>query len=49
MTQIISQLHTSSSEFLANQTAMQKLVDQLQKTITQIALGGDEKARARHL
>lgn len=49
MTQIISQLHTTTSEFLANQAAMQKLVNQLQKTITQIALGGDEKARARHL
>ena len=49
MTQIITQLHPTSSEFLANQTAMQKLVDKLQQTITQIALGGDEKARARHL
>ncbi len=49
MTQIISQLHPTSSEFIANQTAMQELVEQLQQTITQIALGGDEKARARHL
>jgi 3-methylcrotonyl-CoA carboxylase beta subunit len=49
MTQIISKLHPTSSDFIANQTAMQKLVEQLQQTITQIALGGDEKARERHL
>ncbi len=49
MPQIISQLHPTSSDFIANQTAMQKLVEQLQQTITQIALGGDEKARERHL
>lgn len=49
MSQIISQLHPTSSDFIANQTAMQKLVEQLQQTITQIALGGDEYARARHL
>ncbi|WP_133126836.1 carboxyl transferase domain-containing protein [Legionella nagasakiensis] len=49
MAKIISQLNPASSEFKANQTAMQRLVDQLEKTIANIALGGDEKARARHL
>lgn len=49
MMKIVSQLHVTSSEFVTNQTAMQKLVEQLQQTIAKIALGGDEKARERHL
>ncbi len=49
MAKIISQLHPSSSEFQANQQSMQHLVDALQKTVATIALGGDEKARTRHL
>jgi 3-methylcrotonyl-CoA carboxylase beta subunit len=49
MTKIISQLHPGSHEFLANLAAMQELLTHLQKTIDDIALGGDEKARARHL
>ena len=48
MTKIISQLNLASSEFKVNQTAMQTLVNQLTETVTKIAAGGDEKARARH-
>lgn len=46
---IISQLNPASTEFKANQSAMEKLVNQLEEIVSQIALGGDEKARARHL
>ncbi len=49
MTQMISQLNTASSEFKANQSAMFELVSQLEHIVGQIALGGDKKARARHL
>ncbi len=49
MAKIISQLNPVSTEFKANQTAMQELVNQLEQIVNQIALGGDEKARARHL
>lgn len=49
MVKIISQINPSSREYEANQLAMQTLVDALQQTISEIALGGDEKARARHL
>ncbi len=49
MTQMISQLNTASSEFKANQNAMFELVSQLEHIVGKIALGGDEKARARHL
>ena len=49
MAKIISQLNPGSTEFKENQSDMQDLVNQLQKTVTQIALGGDEKARERHL
>jgi len=48
MTQIISQLNPACDEFKTNQSAMQALVAQLQKTIAHIALGGDEAARTRH-
>lgn len=49
MAKLISQINTSSQEFKENQTAMQALVDELHNRIQCIALGGDEKARARHL
>lgn len=49
MAKLISQINTSSQEFRENQTAMQALVDDLQNHIQRIVLGGDEKARVRHL
>ena len=49
MTTLISQINTNSQEFKDNQASMQALVDELRSRINQIALGGDEKARARHL
>ena len=48
MAKLISQINTGSQEFKTNHAAMQDLVDNLYKTVQQIALGGDEKARARH-
>jgi len=49
MAKISSQINPASTEFKTNATAMQRLVDQLEKTVAHIALGGDEKARSRHL
>jgi 3-methylcrotonyl-CoA carboxylase beta subunit len=49
MTQLNTQINTSSQEFKDNQTNMQALVDDLYAQLNQISLGGDEKARARHL
>lgn len=49
MAKLVSQLHPSSEAFKLNQTAMQALVHQLRAVVQQIALGGDEKARERHL
>lgn len=49
MAKLISQINSNSQEFLANQAAMQALVDKLQALVQTIALGGDEKARSRHL
>lgn len=49
MAKIISQLNPAHAEFKANQAAMRELVERLEQTVAQIALGGDEKARARHL
>lgn len=49
MAKLISQLNTESHEFKVNQEAMQLLVNNLQETIGKIAMGGDEKARARHV
>lgn len=49
MTKLISQLHAGSSEFKHNESAMLALVSKLQETIRQIAMGGDEAARQRHL
>jgi 3-methylcrotonyl-CoA carboxylase beta subunit len=48
MTIILSKIHTGSAEFKANQSAMLALVDDLARVVTHIALGGDDKARARH-
>lgn len=49
MAKLTTQINTASQEFKTNQAAMQTLVIDLQNKINQIALGGDEKARARHL
>lgn len=49
MTKIISQLNPASSDFKTNQSAMETLVKQLEQTVQHIALGGDNKARERHL
>lgn len=49
MAKIISQLNPASSDFKANQSAMEMLVDQLERAVRQIVLGGDKKARERHL
>jgi 3-methylcrotonyl-CoA carboxylase beta subunit len=48
MTIILSKIHTGSAEFKANQSAMLALVDDLARVVAHIALGGDDKARARH-
>ena len=48
MTIILSKIHTGSAEFKANQSVMLALVNDLARVVTHIALGGDEKARARH-
>lgn len=49
MTKLVSQINTASGEFKKNEAQMQDLVETLNKTIQQIAQGGDEAARARHL
>ena len=49
MANIISQLNPVSTEFKKNQAAMQELLSRLEQIVTQIALGGDDAARARHL
>jgi 3-methylcrotonyl-CoA carboxylase beta subunit len=49
MTTLMSQINPHSPEFKANETAMIALVEELHIRIKQIALGGDEKARARHV
>lgn len=49
MAKLISQINTGSHEFKENQSFMLALVEELKTRVTQIALGGDEKARARHL
>ena len=48
MAKIISQLNPASNDFKANQAVMQTLVSQLKTLVTQIAKGGDDKARERH-
>lgn len=49
MSKWISQINTNTQEFKDNQNRMQALVDDLRQKIDQISLGGDEKARNRHL
>ncbi|CEG57363.1 carboxyl transferase domain-containing protein [Legionella fallonii] len=49
MATLTSQINPNSQEYKDNQAAMQALVNELQSRINQIILGGDEKARARHL
>lgn len=48
MTKLITKLNTTSQLFKENQAAMSRLVDHLNQTISQVALGGDDKARHRH-
>ncbi|STX29582.1 Acetyl/propionyl-CoA carboxylase, beta subunit [Legionella beliardensis] len=49
MPKLISQLNPASNEFKQNAAVMSDLVTNLQSTIKEIAQGGDEKARKRHL
>ncbi|SPX62121.1 Acetyl/propionyl-CoA carboxylase, beta subunit [Legionella feeleii] len=49
MAKITSQLNPASKDFKDNEAVMQKLLVELQNTIQEIARGGDEKARQRHL
>lgn len=49
MAKITSQLNPASKDFKDNEAIMQKLLVELQNTIQEIAQGGDEKARQRHL
>lgn len=49
MAKLNSQINTASQEYKDNHATMQALVDELRARINEIALGGDEKARARHL
>ncbi|MFT4059229.1 MAG: carboxyl transferase domain-containing protein [Legionella sp.] len=49
MAKLISQINTESQEFKENQSTMQILVNELHKHLQNIALGGDEKARSKHL
>lgn len=48
MSPIISTLNPASEQYKTNETFMLKLVEELKKTIENIALGGDEQARLRH-
>lgn len=48
MPHLTSQVNIHSEEFKSNQQAMQTLLSDLQQTVAQIALGGDEKSRTRH-
>lgn len=49
MSIIISKINSESSEFKKNKQSMDLLIDKLEKCIAEIALGGNEKARLRHL
>lgn len=49
MAKISSQLNPSSAEFAGNQECMLSLLEHLKEKLNHIALGGDEKARARHI
>jgi 3-methylcrotonyl-CoA carboxylase beta subunit len=48
MTLINSLIKTQSTDFKANAKMMNQLVSELQQTLTELAKGGDEKARLRH-
>ncbi len=48
MPTLISQINTHSRSFKENEQAMQALVTGLSDTVSAIALGGDDNARARH-
>ncbi len=49
MTELHTQLDTSSDSFKANAEAMAKLVAELREKTAQAALGGNERAREKHL
>lgn len=49
MSQLISQINIHSQEFKDNEAHMNSLVHELFAHIQRIALGGNEKARSRHL
>src|SRR4051794_37781396 len=49
MSIIKSALYVRSEEFRANAAAMRTLVDDLRDKVAQVARGGSEEARARHL
>lgn len=46
---LTSRLNPRSPEFLANATAMRLLVDDLRRLVAEVALGGPEAARRKHL
>lgn len=48
MSAIVSKIDPKSKEFQANAKAMKALVEELQKRRAEAALGGSEKARAKH-
>jgi 3-methylcrotonyl-CoA carboxylase beta subunit len=49
MPALSSQLNPRSADFAANAAAMRTLVDDLRQQLAQVALGGGEVARAKHL
>ena len=49
MSILTSQLNPRSADFQSNARAMQAVVDELRARCTQIAQGGGEAARAKHL
>lgn len=49
MSVIKSKIDTRSESYIQNQTLMQSLVDDLKTKVSQIAQGGGEKARNKHL
>jgi 3-methylcrotonyl-CoA carboxylase beta subunit len=49
MTNIVSRLNIASMDAKQNQATMDALVENLRNTVATISLGGDEKARQRHL
>ncbi len=44
-----SKINSRSADFLTNQLAMQEVVADLQEKVSEIALGGGERAREKHL